>query len=86
MYGVGSLVLVHGYHVGIVLYHYKPNDIWLVRLLDGTELGLFDEDIEPLIIKEIEDDLRILHERGGDSPNKSKQKEVLWFTKLKHNN
>ena len=45
---VGDLVLVHGIHLAIVIYYHEENSVWLVRLMDGTELALWHYDLEPL--------------------------------------
>ena len=47
-YEVGDLVLVHGVHLAIVLLYHEPENLWLVRLMCGTELALWYDDIEPL--------------------------------------
>ncbi len=51
-WGVGDLVLVHGIHLAIVVLYYEPSGLWLVRLMDGTELGLWYDDLEPLTKQE----------------------------------
>ena len=45
---VGDLVLVHGVHLAIVLLYHEEDNVWLVRLMDGTELALWYDDLEPL--------------------------------------
>ena len=47
-YEVGDLVLVHGVHLAIVLLYHEADNVWLVRLMDGTELALWYDDLEPL--------------------------------------
>ena len=47
-YEVGDLVLVHGVHLAIVLLYHAADIVWLVRLMDGTELALWYDDLEPL--------------------------------------
>ena len=43
---VGDLVLVHGVHLAIVLLYHEPANLWLVRMMDGTELALHYEDLD----------------------------------------
>ena len=45
---VGDLVLVHGVQLAVVTFAYTPRGLWLVKLMDGTELALWTEDIEPI--------------------------------------
>jgi len=45
---VGDLVMVHGVHLAIVLLYHAKDNVWLVRLMDGTELALWYDDLEPL--------------------------------------
>lgn len=47
-YKVGDLVMIHGVHLAIVLLYHDEGNVWLVRLMDGTELALWLEDLEPL--------------------------------------
>ena len=47
-YDVGDLVLIHGIHLAIVLLYHDEGNVWLVRLMDGTELALWYDDLEPL--------------------------------------
>ena len=47
-YEVGDLVMVHGVHLAIVLLYHEADNVWLVRLMDGTELALWNDDLEPL--------------------------------------
>ena len=47
-YKVGDLVMVHGVHLAIVLLYHEVDNVWLVRLMDGTELALWYDDLEPL--------------------------------------
>jgi len=47
-YKVGDLVMVHGVHLAIVMLVHEPENLWLVRLMDGTQLALWYNDLEPL--------------------------------------
>ena len=51
-YEVGDLVMVHGVHLAIGVLFHEPENLWLVRLMDGTELALWYEDLEPLNLQE----------------------------------
>ena len=51
-YKVGDLVLVHGVHLAIVVLYHEPESLWLVRLMCGTELALWYDDLEPLNLRE----------------------------------
>jgi len=42
------LVMVHGVHLAIVVLVHEPESLWLVRLMDGTQLALWYDDLEPL--------------------------------------
>ena len=47
-WNVGDLVMVHGVHLAIVVLYHGPANLWLVRMMDGTELALHYEDLESL--------------------------------------
>jgi len=52
MFNVGSLVLIHGVHLGVITRYHEPDSIWLVRLMCGLQLGVFYDDMELIKIKE----------------------------------
>ena len=47
-WSVGDLVMVHGVHLAIVVLYHEPANLWLVRMMDGTELALHYEDLEDI--------------------------------------
>ena len=47
-WNVGDLVMVHGVHLAIVVLYHEPANLWLVRMMDGTELALHYEDLEDI--------------------------------------
>lgn len=47
-WSVGDLVMVHGVHLAIVLLYHEPANLWLVRMMDGTELALHYGDLEDI--------------------------------------
>ncbi len=49
---VGDLVMIHGVHLAIVLLYHDEGNVWLVRMMDGTELALWYDDLEPIRIQE----------------------------------
>ena len=52
MFDIGSLVLIHGIHLGVVTRYHEKDNIWLVRLMCGLYLGVFYDDIELVKLKE----------------------------------
>ena len=64
MFDVGSLVLIHGVHLGVITRYHEKDNIWLVRLMCGLYLGVFYDDIELVKIKE--------KQYGNDNTRKAK--------------
>ena len=51
MLDVGSLVMIHGHHLGIITRYHRKDNIWLVRLVCGLQLGVFYDDMDPVVVR-----------------------------------